>query len=108
MSSHIKIHILSNKKTIEMLGSGNMNDKIFEQIRLDTGVSRTNHIAIIRPDYDVVYIIEGHTSPEDVYSLLKRDDIPFDLRCNLRATKAMPRLRQQYQWTDDYSELNRE
>ena len=98
--AHIKVHVLSNKKTLAMLGPGVMTPEIFEQIRLDTGISKENKNSVIRCMQGVTYVIEGHTSDGDIYNLLNRDELAEGLRVTLAHSLAFPEFDSDFVWME--------
>lgn len=94
---HIKIHILNNPETKKLMGKGKMSVEIFEKVRMDTGISRDVHVAFLGGP-DNVYVIEGHKSTDDLFNLLKREDLPEDLRSTLIVSLMKSDFKETYQW----------
>ena len=98
MNSTIKIHILNNPETLSEMGRGVMSDELFEKIRLDIGISKNKLNSIIRGQDGVTYIIEGHKTQEEIFTLIDREDTPQGLKETLKVSLTVPWFRETYQW----------
>ena len=96
---HIKVHRLNNPKIIEELyEKKELTEKIWEQLYLELGVKKEEHLSLIGDDDGNIYIIHGHKSQDDLFNLLKNDKLPDPLRERLLISYYDHGSRDAYKW----------
>jgi len=97
-TEHIKIHVMNNPKIkAELQMTKTLTSELWKQIHFDTGVNRDAIVSLLGDEEGNMYVIEGHKTPDEIFDLLERDDLPEGLRERLLKSIRDPGSKDTYQ-----------